>query len=183
MEGKVLHYDEANESGILLCNDKKRYTFKKSDWLSQENPKPGTVVDFLAADNVATEIYSDTKEENETNVKNDLNSKKTIPLIVYILYLAAIINGLTLVVGAAVSYVYRSNGSDYVKSHYDYQIKVFWKTIIPLVLSFSISFIAMILGNPLFIFLQVVIVLVLMILLVVSSVRGISRLSKDLPIR
>ena len=46
--------------------------------------------------------------------------------IVYILYLVAIIVGLTAVVGVIMAYVNRSEASTWLETHYRYQIRTFW---------------------------------------------------------
>ena len=46
--------------------------------------------------------------------------------IVYILYLVGLAVGITGIVGAVLAYVNRGDGSDWLDSHYRYQIRTFW---------------------------------------------------------
>jgi len=53
------------------------------------------------------------------------NSAKIAKLI-YILYLVAIVIGLSALVGMIMAYVYQDEAPDWVRSHYRFQIRTFW---------------------------------------------------------
>lgn len=53
-------------------------------------------------------------------------SPETVPRIIYILYLVAIIIGLTSIIGVVMAYVYRSDAAGWLQSHYRFQIRTFW---------------------------------------------------------
>ena len=57
------------------------------------------------------------------------NAKKTA-LIVYALYLASFIVGITLLVGVVVAYIYRKDSDDWLASHYRFQIRTFWMFVL-----------------------------------------------------
>ena len=57
------------------------------------------------------------------------NAKKTA-LIVYALYLASFIVGITLLVGVVVAYIYRKDADDWLASHYRFQIRTFWMFVL-----------------------------------------------------
>ena len=46
--------------------------------------------------------------------------------IVYILYLVSIIFGATGIIGVVMAYIYRGDAPDWLKSHYQFQIRTFW---------------------------------------------------------
>ncbi|GAB4194963.1 MAG: membrane protein [Wenzhouxiangellaceae bacterium] len=46
--------------------------------------------------------------------------------LVYILYLVGIVFGVTGIIGVVIAYVNRSDAPDWLKSHYDFQIRTFW---------------------------------------------------------
>jgi len=46
--------------------------------------------------------------------------------IIYILYLIGVIFGLTGVIGVVMAYVNRNDAADWLKSHYQFQIRTFW---------------------------------------------------------
>ena len=47
-------------------------------------------------------------------------------LIVYILYLVGIVFAITGIVGVIMAYINRSDAPDWLKSHYQFQIRTFW---------------------------------------------------------
>lgn len=46
--------------------------------------------------------------------------------IVYILYLIGIVFGITSIIGVIMAYIYRSDAPDWLRSHYQFQIRTFW---------------------------------------------------------
>ncbi len=46
--------------------------------------------------------------------------------LVYILYLVGIVFGLTSLIGVIIAYVNKSGAPDWLKSHYQFQIRTFW---------------------------------------------------------
>jgi|TARA_Y100000780_G_C13536825_1_gene359862 uncharacterized membrane protein len=61
-------------------------------------------------------------EVNSTLASNDSGSAK----IVYILYLVGLVIGVTGIVGVVLAYVNKSSAPDWLKSHYQFQIRTFW---------------------------------------------------------
>jgi uncharacterized membrane protein len=49
--------------------------------------------------------------------------------IVYILYLASILIGITAIVGLILAYVNREDAPDWLQSHYRFQIRTFWMAV------------------------------------------------------
>jgi uncharacterized membrane protein len=62
--------------------------------------------------------------------------------VIYYLYLASILLGVTAIVGVIMAYMNRGPGADWLDSHYTYQIRTFWTGLlysaIGLVLTFVI---------------------------------------------
>lgn len=46
--------------------------------------------------------------------------------IVYLLYLASLVVGVTCIIGVIVAYVYRADAPEWVRTHYRFQIRTFW---------------------------------------------------------
>jgi uncharacterized membrane protein len=70
-----------------------------------------------------------TDKQLEPTVKEapDLqDNARKMALIVYALYLASFIVGITFLAGVVVAYVYRNDAGDWLVSHYRFQIRTFW---------------------------------------------------------
>lgn len=50
--------------------------------------------------------------------------------IIYVLYLVGLLTGLTTIVGVVMAYIYRDGASDWLKTHYTFQIRTFWIMIL-----------------------------------------------------
>lgn len=70
-------------------------------------------------DNVAPETSATVTERSK-------GPDTTMAMVVYGLYLASLVAGLTSVVGVVIAYVYRGRGPDWLDEHYRYQIRTFW---------------------------------------------------------
>jgi uncharacterized membrane protein len=46
--------------------------------------------------------------------------------IIYILYLAAFLVGVSALIGVVMAYIHKNNAPEWVSSHYQYQIRTFW---------------------------------------------------------
>lgn len=51
---------------------------------------------------------------------------ENVATIVYVLYLASLLTGITALVGVVVAYVYRDDAPDWLQTHYRFQIRTFW---------------------------------------------------------
>ena len=54
---------------------------------------------------------------------------RTVPAIVYGLYLLAFATGITAIIGLVVAYASRATAGDVARSHYDFLIRTFWMGI------------------------------------------------------
>ncbi|HKE93202.1 MAG TPA: hypothetical protein VKB34_02765 [Povalibacter sp.] len=46
--------------------------------------------------------------------------------IIYVLYLCGLAAGITAVIGVVMAYVYRDDAPEWLRSHYQFQIRTFW---------------------------------------------------------
>jgi uncharacterized membrane protein len=54
------------------------------------------------------------------------DSATNMAKIVYVLYLVGLVIGITPIVGVIIAYIYRGEASDWVKTHFQLQIRTFW---------------------------------------------------------
>jgi uncharacterized membrane protein len=54
---------------------------------------------------------------------------RTLPIVVYALYLLGLANGLTVLIGLVIAYANRDRASPMARSHYTFQIRTFWIAI------------------------------------------------------
>lgn len=59
--------------------------------------------------------------------------------LIYILYLAGLITGITALIGVVMAYIYRADAPDWVRSHYDFQIRTFWIAVLMSVVGMVLS--------------------------------------------
>ena len=57
VKGRVLDYDWKTNTGMISGEDGFRYQFGSSDWNSEQTPRVGATVDFVANDDKAVEVY------------------------------------------------------------------------------------------------------------------------------
>ncbi len=102
---------------------------------------------------------------------NPFSDERQMALIIYILYLAAFLNGVTAIVGLVLAYVSRDTAPEWLKSHYTFQIRTFWIDLLYFSVSIPLCFI--LIGVPLLI--------AAMVWFVVRCALGISRLMRSEP--
>lgn len=66
----------------------------------------------------------------DSAVPPTLQDDKTMPLVVYILYLVGLLNGLTSVIGVILAYVSKAAAPEWMQSHYIFQIRTFWLSLL-----------------------------------------------------
>ena len=59
-----------------------------------------------------------------------LQDDRTMPLVVYVLYLVGLVNGLTAVVGLILAYASKAAAPEWILSHYIFQIRTFWLSLL-----------------------------------------------------
>jgi uncharacterized membrane protein len=46
--------------------------------------------------------------------------------VIYVLYLVGLVNGITILIGLVMAYIYRDDAPDWLRTHYTAQIRMFW---------------------------------------------------------
>lgn len=46
--------------------------------------------------------------------------------IIYVLYLIGLVTGITLLVGVVMAYIYKDDSPEWLRTHYESQIRIFW---------------------------------------------------------
>jgi uncharacterized membrane protein len=62
----------------------------------------------------------------DNSVVSEKSSTESSAKIVYILYLVGILFGLLGIVGVVIAYVNKDDAPDWLKTHYQFQIRTFW---------------------------------------------------------
>ena len=92
--------------------------------------------------------------------------------LIYILYLVAIAVGLTAIVGVVMAYMAKDDTSDWLRSHYNNQINIFWKGLLYMLVS----------GVLTVVLIGFLLMLLALIWYIVRTVKGMQALSKGEPI-
>ena len=71
--------------------------------------------EYISQEKIANEKIALEKSTTESTVK-----------IIYILYLVSMVLGITAIVGVIMAYANRCDAPDWLKSHYQLQIRTFW---------------------------------------------------------
>jgi len=64
---------------------------------------------------------------------------RAMPAVVYALYILGLFHGLTLIVGLILAYVMKSGAGPNNASHYDYQIRTFWVSLIVFIVGAGVA--------------------------------------------
>ncbi|HEX2493666.1 MAG TPA: hypothetical protein VHK24_07810 [Steroidobacter sp.] len=91
--------------------------------------------------------------------------------IIYVLYLLALINGITAVVGLVMAYVYRDQAPSWLKTHYELQIRTFWIALLYSIIS----------GVLTLVLVGILLFLALAIWWIVRCVKGLKYLERRTP--
>lgn len=61
---------------------------------------------------------------------NEVTAERTgnpeMAKIVYVLYLIGLVTGITIIVGVVMAYIYKDDSPEWLRTHYESQIRVFW---------------------------------------------------------
>jgi uncharacterized membrane protein len=68
-------------------------------------------------------------------------SSGSMALIVYILYFVGYFVGITFIVGVIIAHVQKGTGDALLDSHYDFQIRTFWISILYAIVGFVLLFV------------------------------------------
>lgn len=102
-----------------------------------------------------------------------VESLKKTAKIVYFLNLAALIFGVTSIIGVIMAYIYKSeNNPEWINSHFRWQIRTFW-------ISFIAGFIGIILS---LIIIGYLLLIFLLIWWIVRNIKGLKWLNEEKPV-
>ncbi|WP_010324734.1 DUF4870 family protein [Marinobacterium stanieri] len=109
---------------------------------------------------------------SDTPVVQQPDSGANNAKIVYILYLVALVSGITAIIGVVMAYIYKNDAADWVQDHYRWQIRTFW-------IGLLFSFIGSLL---LFIGIGFIILLLLAVWMIIRCIKGLQALDKGQPL-
>ena len=96
----------------------------------------------------------------------------TMPTVIYVLYLASLLMGITALIGVILAYVNKGTNSAIIESHYQFQIRTFWIGLLYLIASWLLIFIVI----------GWLVLLFFFIWLIVRCAKGIKLLNQQQPI-
>lgn len=100
------------------------------------------------------------------------NSNTTLPMIIYALYLMAFIAPFTALIAVIMAYINRSDATNFLQSHYQFQIRTFWIGLLYLIVGSLLTIILI----------GWIILLFCAIWLIIRSVKGFKYLNNQHPI-
>ncbi len=65
-----------------------------------------------------------------TNDPSFEQSDKKVCFVIYILYIVAAVFAITAIIGVVMAYIYRSDATGYLRTHFSFQIRTFWISIL-----------------------------------------------------
>ncbi|MGZ3280832.1 MAG: DUF4870 family protein [Phenylobacterium sp.] len=112
---------------------------------------------------------------------------RTMPAVVYVLYLLGLFHGLTLIIGLVMAYVLRSSSGPVMAGHYTYLIRTFWTSFLVglaggAIMLVSIPFTFILIGIP-FLWAGGVVCFLAWLWAIVRCVVGLVRLADGAPVR
>ena len=61
---------------------------------------------------------------------NEVSAERTgspdMAKIIYVLYLIGVVTGITMIIGVVMAYIYKDDSPEWLRTHYDAQIRIFW---------------------------------------------------------
>jgi uncharacterized membrane protein len=101
-------------------------------------------------------------------VVSEKSAKTDMAKIIYVLYLASILFGITAIIGVVLAYVYKDEAPEWLQTHYQFQIRTFWIMLLY----------AIICGVLTLILIGILLYLVLLVWWIVRCVKGLSALDR-----
>lgn len=99
------------------------------------------------------------------------SANTTIVNVIYVLYLLALFNGVTAVIGVIMAYVYKDDSPEWLRTHYELQIRTFWMGLLIGVIGAVLSLV----------FIGVAILLALAVWWIIRCVKGIRYVGERAP--
>lgn len=76
---------------------------------------------------------------NQTITERPANT--AIANVIYVLYLLTLVSGVTAVVGVIMAYIYKDDAPEWLRTHYEFQIRTFWMALLIGAIGFVLSFV------------------------------------------
>lgn len=133
MRGTIIGFDPDSNTGAITGENGGRYDFVRLEWHGAGQPTRGATVDFVPDGMQARQVYA-------IGASYDASAGDMAKLV-YILYLASLIVGITAIVGVIIAYVNRNDAPEWVQTHYRLQIRTFWIGVLYGVISVITMFI------------------------------------------
>ena len=102
----------------------------------------------------------------------EARSLKTMPFVIYILYLASFITGITPLIGVVLAYVNRGGAPAWLETHYTFLIRTFWIGLLYTVIG----------GVTLIFIVGWLVLLAASVWLIVRCAKGLSWLDRNEPV-
>jgi uncharacterized membrane protein len=85
------------------------------------------------------------RHRSETAMNEAISDRQAVDTnmakVIYVLYLIGIIAGLTAIVGVVMAYIYRDNAPDWLRTHYELQIRTFWMMLLYCIIAGVLTFV------------------------------------------
>ena len=92
--------------------------------------------------------------------------------LIYVLYLAGLIVGVTIVVGVVWAYLARGDGVDRVRTHFRYQMRTFWLAVLYVVIGLALLLVGI----------GVVVLAAVFLWWIVRCIKGLRQLERRQPV-
>jgi uncharacterized membrane protein len=80
------------------------------------------------------------QDESTSNTTADYAAAGKTANLIYILYLFGFIVGITSLIGLVMAYIYQDGAQPWVRSHYRFQIRTFWLSLLLIIVGAITSF-------------------------------------------
>jgi uncharacterized membrane protein len=106
---------------------------------------------------------------------NEVSAERTVSTdmakIVYVLYLIGLLTGVTMIIGVVMAYIYRDESPEWLRTHYEAQIRVFWIGILYCIIA----------GLLIFLLIGFLLYLVIAVWWIVRCIKGLKYLDQRQP--
>ena len=106
---------------------------------------------------------------------NEVSAERTaspdMANIIYVMYLIGVVTGITMIIGVVMAYIYKDDAPEWLRTHYDAQIRIFWIGILYCIVA----------GLLLFVLIGFLLYLVIAVWWIVRCVKGLKYLDQRQP--
>ena len=103
---------------------------------------------------------------------NEVSAERTgnpdMAKVVYVLYLIGLVTGITMIVGVVMAYIYKDESPDWLRTHFESQIRIFWIGILYCIIA----------GLLIFLLIGFLLYLVIAVWWIVRCVKGLKYLDQ-----